>query len=162
MSSESVVSENYRIFEQLECYPWGNDAEFQSGLLAILGQNPSPDQARELEIRAKCFYFSRKNNMAVDYDEYKSWLNLRTLPSAGDSSIQPSNSKASQSPISSASSTTVPSHCPPAPYPRSFEQIVELITNGRPIPGIQEIPDTVLEGQESRSKAVPRKKPWEK
>ena len=40
--------------------------------------------------------------------------------------------------------------------------MVELITTGQPIPGIKEIPDTVLEGQASRSTPVKRKKPWEK
>ena len=51
---------------------------------------------------------------------------------------------------------------PPAPYPTSFSQIVELITNGELIPGIKEVPDTVLQGQASRSMTAKRKKPWEK
>ena len=51
---------------------------------------------------------------------------------------------------------------PPAPYPTSFSQIVELITTGQPIPGIREIPDTVLEGRDSQATSVKRKKPWEK
>ena len=51
---------------------------------------------------------------------------------------------------------------PPAPYPTSFSQMVELITTGQPIPGIKEIPDTVLEGRASQATPVRRKKPWEK
>ena len=51
---------------------------------------------------------------------------------------------------------------PPAPYPTSFSQIVELITSGKLIPGIKEVPDTVLQGQASRSMTAKRKKPWEK
>ena len=51
---------------------------------------------------------------------------------------------------------------PPAPYPSSFSQIVELITTGQPIPGIKEIPNTVLEGQDSQAAPAKRKKPWEK
>ena len=50
---------------------------------------------------------------------------------------------------------------PPAPYPTSFEQIVELISTGQPIPGIKEVPDTVLEGQASETKVGRRRKPWE-
>lgn len=50
---------------------------------------------------------------------------------------------------------------PPAPYPTSFSQIVELITSGEPIPGIKEVPDTVLEGRSSQPMTVKRKKPWE-
>ncbi|KAI9883623.1 MAG: hypothetical protein M1823_004611 [Watsoniomyces obsoletus] len=47
-------------------------------------------------------------------------------------------------------------------YPRSFAHIVNLIKSGEPIPGVKEIPDTVLEGQESNSTIPPRRKPWEK
>ena len=51
---------------------------------------------------------------------------------------------------------------PPAPYPTSFSQIVELITSGDPIPGIKEVPDTVLQGRSSQPTTVERRKPWEK
>ena len=43
----------------------------------------------------------------------------------------------------------------------SFNHIVELITTGQPIPGIKDVPSTVLEGQESQSTNSGRKKPWE-
>lgn len=46
-------------------------------------------------------------------------------------------------------------------YPSSFAHIVELITTGQPIPGIQEIPDTVLKGKETKASASRRTKPWE-
>lgn len=51
---------------------------------------------------------------------------------------------------------------PPPAYPMSFNHIVELITTGQPIPGVKEIPDTVLEGQASHSTTSKRRKPWEK
>lgn len=51
---------------------------------------------------------------------------------------------------------------PAVPYPTSFSQIIELITNGHPIPGIKEVPDTILEGQASQPSTAKRKKPWEK
>jgi Family of unknown function (DUF5572) len=47
-------------------------------------------------------------------------------------------------------------------YPTSFAHIVELITNNQPIPGIEEIPDTVLAGHDKPSKETRRPKPWEK
>ena len=50
---------NGGVFEQLEAYPWDTDPEFQSGLQAILSQSPSPDQAQQLTLRARCFYFAR-------------------------------------------------------------------------------------------------------
>lgn len=58
---------------------------------------------------------------------------------------------------SSAAATATPA----GPYPTSFAQIVELIESGKPIPGIEDIPDTVLTGQEGPSKETRRMKPWE-
>ena len=49
-----------------------------------------------------------------------------------------------------------------APYPTSFAHIVELITSGKPIPGIKDVPETVLSGQETQSKCERRRKPWER
>jgi hypothetical protein len=48
-----------------------------------------------------------------------------------------------------------------APYPKSFAEMVELITLGKPIPGIKEIPDTVLAEPENPG-VQGRRKPWEK
>ena len=47
------------VFQQLENYAWDADPEFQSGLQAILGSNPSAEQSEHLSLRARCFYFAR-------------------------------------------------------------------------------------------------------
>ena len=47
------------VYASLENYNWDDDAEFQSGLSAILGSNSSPEQASELALRARCFYYAR-------------------------------------------------------------------------------------------------------
>jgi hypothetical protein len=47
------------VYEALERYNWDDDFEFQSGLNAILGSNSTPDQAAELALRARCFYYAR-------------------------------------------------------------------------------------------------------
>lgn len=47
------------MFEALERYNWDDDVEFQAGLSAILGSNSSPEQAAELALRARCFYYAR-------------------------------------------------------------------------------------------------------
>ncbi len=57
--SATSAESDTQIFEQLEAYPWNKDAEFQGGLTAILGPNPSPEQAEELTLRARCFYYAR-------------------------------------------------------------------------------------------------------
>ena len=49
-----------------------------------------------------------------------------------------------------------------APKPASFAEICALIQEGKPIPGIKDVPDTILEGQASESQTEGRKKPWER
>jgi hypothetical protein len=44
----------------------------------------------------------------------------------------------------------------------SFQEIVQLIQNGEPIPGVREIPNVVLVGQDSGPTVAPKRKPWEK
>jgi hypothetical protein len=51
----------------------------------------------------------------------------------------------------------------PEPGPKfSYQEIVDMIQNGKPIPGIKEIPTTVLEGQGTTATKSVRRKPWEK
>lgn len=61
---------------------------------------------------------------------------------------------------------TIPHHEPEveqktAPYPPTFAQIVALITSNSPIPGIKEIPPTVLTDYCSEPVLPKRRKPWE-
>ena len=60
-SSDAMTSGEQDVvaFQQLEDYDWKSDPEFQSGLQAILGSNPSPEQAEHLTLRARCFYLAR-------------------------------------------------------------------------------------------------------
>lgn len=44
----------------------------------------------------------------------------------------------------------------------SYQEVVDLIQSGKPVPGIKEIPNTILEGQGTQSTQPRRKKPWEK
>ncbi|KAK3946320.1 hypothetical protein QBC46DRAFT_4030 [Diplogelasinospora grovesii] len=51
-----------------------------------------------------------------------------------------------------------------APYPASFQAIIEAVTTGKPVPGIKEIPNTVvrLPGITPVGKMQAPLKPWEK
>ena len=49
-----------QVYEQLDKYSWNTDDEFQNGLRAILGSNPTPEQMENLTLRARCFYYSRQ------------------------------------------------------------------------------------------------------
>ncbi|TKA49869.1 hypothetical protein B0A49_08302 [Cryomyces minteri] len=162
---------NGYVYEQVDRYLWDADEEFQGGLRAILGSNASPEQTSELT----------KFNAPVDFDQYKSWRQHNAPPAPNGTSgfltrsppiPEPSGSYTTTAP---GVPTTAPSNAPTettaspaagsaeqAPYPTSFAHIVDLITTGQPIPGIKEIPPTVLEGQGTQSSTSRRKKPWEK
>jgi hypothetical protein len=105
----------------------------------------------------------RKNHVTVDFPAYQAWRAQR--PSASGTLVDnelPSTAIQTSvpAPVLAPSSDEHATEEKP-PYPMSFNKIVDLITTGQPIPGIMEIPDTVLEGQESQSSGPKRKKPWE-
>ncbi|KAF2145887.1 uncharacterized protein K452DRAFT_324013 [Aplosporella prunicola CBS 121167] len=180
------ASPSSSIYAQVDSYPWDTDAEFQGGLSAILGSNPPSDRAAELTLRARCFYYSRKFNASVDFDAYKAYrasigapppslaangpatapATTSTLPDPAPASSSaptaPATVSAVTAPSAAASATASAAVPPDAPYPTSFAHIVELITTGQPIPGIKEIPDTVLAGQGTAPTASKRRKPWER
>jgi uncharacterized protein DUF5572 len=59
-----------------------------------------------------------------------------------------------------ASSSQISSDDDPPSIP--YAELVEMIQTGKPVPGIKDIPDTVLSGQGTQSVATKRRKPWEK
>ncbi|KAL8807000.1 MAG: hypothetical protein Q9182_000981 [Xanthomendoza sp. 2 TL-2023] len=151
-------------FERLEAYPFSSDKEFQSGLSTILSTNTSQDPEL-LALRARCFYFARKFHVHIDFEAYKSWHRVQNLQPVANAPNTSESAAVAELPNDISLENPIrPSHeseQSAAPYPSSFSQIVELITKGEPIPGIKEIPDTLLWGQESAPMTAKRKKPWE-
>jgi hypothetical protein len=148
------------LFRQLDAYSWDEDAEFQGGLSAILGSVQDPDQVAHLTLRAKCYYYARKAGTPVDFDGYKQWREQNSGPDTG-AEAAPIDAIARNGHPSLANGN-VSTVVPEPPKPATFAEICDMIAEGKPIPGIKDIPDTVLEGQASESQASRRKKPWEK
>ncbi|OJJ44849.1 hypothetical protein ASPZODRAFT_99785 [Penicilliopsis zonata CBS 506.65] len=148
-----------KIFDKLRAYPFTSDAEFANGLSTILGHQGTPATAAEINrdddliLQAKCFFFARKERLSqpLNFVAYKEWLKERQMgetpeiPPLGETSQSAETADSEQQPV----------------YPSSFSHIVDLITSGQPIPGIQQIPDTVLTGHTSSSSTPKRRKPWE-
>ncbi|KAL4959892.1 DUF5572 domain-containing protein [Aspergillus stella-maris] len=158
------------IFERIATYPFTSDPEFSAGLATILGHPTTPASREEINrnddlvLQAKCYYFNRKEKLSqpLDVTAYSTWLEAKHFTCASVVGPCDSNSSAKTSPSSGNAeprSNTVGSE--PA-YPTSFAHIVELITTGQPVPGIQEIPDTLLMGQGAASAKPRRLKPWER
>lgn len=162
-TSDDLDLGNTLLYHRLDEYPWDQDQEFQGGLRAILGSVQDPAQVEHLTLRAKCYYFARKAGMPVDFDGYRRWVEtLRgSAPTNGTHPV-PGEQEAIVRDEASTSGGGSVGGMSDAPRPASFAEICDMIAEGKPIPGIKEIPDTVLEGQASESITQKRKKPWEK
>ncbi|OJD11498.1 hypothetical protein AJ78_07743 [Emergomyces pasteurianus Ep9510] len=122
----------------------------------------------ELLLKAKIFYFSKKfpspANQSLTPQGYKTYLqhlknsnHITTTTAAADDAPTVTTTTTT---LSSSSYTTTTAPQEPS-YPTPFAHIVDLITNNQPIPGIQDIPDTLLTGKDKPSVAARRRKPWE-
>jgi hypothetical protein len=153
-------------FHQLDAYPWDDDQEFQGGLHAILGSvhDRDPAQVAHLTLRAKCYYYARKAGTHVDFEGYKRWVeDGHGRPQAnGTHAIDGASMDSGYGSAAVSNAAAGDGGMGSAPKPASFAEICDMIAEGKPIPGIKDIPDTILEGQASESQAARRKKPWEK
>ena len=168
------------IFIRISQYSFDSDSDYLNGLSSILGHPSVPPSASEiynnadLVLQAKCFYFTRKHEFPpVDPSAYRSWLQSRpsgdatSFPVAGQSSHISTAAPTDESTATSADvppslAATSPGSDQPPPYPTSFAAIVDLITRNVPVPGIEEIPDTVLDhGSSKVDNTARRRKPWE-
>lgn len=108
-----------------------------------------------------------KLSPSLDLQAYKTWQasNTGDEQSSEDTRQQPGTSDEPAGTVPSGNTTGSgprSNHSREPSYPSSFAHIVELITTGQPIPGIQQIPDTVLTGHDTSSEKPKRLKPWEK
>lgn len=166
-TSEQTSQDISATYTALHAYPFDNDTDYLSGLASILGHpNATPTNEElnspsnaDLILQVRCYYFARKHNLPpIDPASYSQWL------ARNYSSHAPTGTEAASynGAAPSASTASPPDQQPPPPYPTSFAEIVDLITRNVPVPGIEDVPDTVLEHGSSKVDHTPRrKKPWE-
>lgn len=159
-AQESDDFDKSYVYNQLDAYPFDQDEEFQGGLRAILGSAQSPEMIDHLTLRAKCFYYARKSGTKIDFDDYKNWVESnRSVPHTNGVSGEAGEIDPVEVIHEDPERVGIMAE---APKPASFRDLVDMIAEGKPIPGIKDIPDTILEGQASDTKKDARKKPWEK
>ncbi|KAI5955093.1 hypothetical protein KGF54_001654 [Candida jiufengensis] len=147
------------VYKQYLNYDWASNTEFQQGLSEILEsyketlkeQDPqatisSLDQTQLIN-QAKSFFFCQQTGHILNLEDFQDWK-LHN----GDKFSK--NNKIEE--ISDVSVKDDP------PYSSNYQELAELIMSGKPVPGIKEIPDTVLKDQGSESNKEQRVKPWEK
>ncbi|KAF5976171.1 hypothetical protein FCOIX_7261 [Fusarium coicis] len=180
-----ALKDETAIFTAFDTYPWSKDKNFMSGLYAILGepgqQNPQASLA-DMAIHARIFYYAQRIGVNIDFSAYKAWL-------ASNHDYQPPDvlpeeyrqrDVANASPVPALEwqkaapktdlyidrkAATAQSGSQDQPsYPMGFAEMIQLIQEGKPVPGIRQIPNTVVRDPTVKpvgARAVPRK-PWEK
>ncbi|KAF9280225.1 hypothetical protein BGZ68_007422 [Mortierella alpina] len=157
------------IFERFEKYDFEGDATFQNGLKSIVNGNQDKSEREQQEAieNAKYFYFSRFVQN-FDYSQYQAWRAQQpaapgTVSGSSEAIRDGNESHLNQlsTPDMTDITTTTPSTGADPSYPKSFQEICELIASGKPIPGIRQIPNNLAEGTPSEAKLAPKLKPWE-
>ncbi|KAF4436768.1 hypothetical protein FACUT_6179 [Fusarium acutatum] len=180
-----ALKDETAIFTAFDTYPWTKDKNFMSGLYAILGepgqQNPQASLA-DMAIHARIFYYAQRIGVSIDFSAYKAWL--ASNPDYQPPDVLPEEYRqrdvANASPVpvldwqkaapktdlyidrKTAAAQSGPQDQPS--YPMGFAEMIKLIQEGKPVPGIRQIPNTVVRDPAVKpvgARAVPRK-PWEK
>ncbi|CAK9441004.1 uncharacterized protein LODBEIA_P48730 [Lodderomyces beijingensis] len=164
-------------------YDWDQSADFQK-YLKELGQAevPSSDTTQLLD-QAKSFFFCQETGHILSLDEYEEWklhngdkydekAKIIELDAGADSGAETgANTGASTETGAVESGGDIGTEIEKrsnaqqieddAPYSSNYHNLIELIMTGQPVPGVKEIPDTVLKDQGSSSVKPQRSKPWE-
>ncbi|KFA66623.1 hypothetical protein S40285_03073 [Stachybotrys chlorohalonatus IBT 40285] len=187
-----LLKEDDAVFRAFDAYPWTKDNMFLSGLHAILGDpnaGTSLDSLRDMATHARIFYYAQRIGVTIDFARYQSWLEENhdhTIPDVlpdeyllaaetrdkgkGPELSTPSLPWQDAAPKTAlyvdrqaASASAAPGGGEPN-YPMAFAEMLKLLQEGKPIPGIRQIPNTVIRDPSVKpvgSRPVPRK-PWEK
>ncbi|GJN84904.1 hypothetical protein PLIIFM63780_008468 [Purpureocillium lilacinum] len=161
------------IFQAFDSYPWVKDKAFLAGLSAILGEpgspNPQGGSPTDIATHARVFYYAQRIGVQIDFAQYQQWLAHHPdhkppqvvppeyLPAqddagdkaAGDASSAPTLSWQQAAPKAdlyvdrSAASQASPGGAGEPSYPMGFAEMLKLLQEGKPIPGIRQIPNTV-------------------
>jgi hypothetical protein len=115
-----------------------------------------------MAIHARIFYYTQRIGVTIDFADYKSWLDQR--PDHSPPNILPpeyqSNAETEQQPTGTldwqkaapaadlyvdrgAADASSSSAGEPA-YPMAFAEMIKLLQEGKPVPGIKQIPNTVI------------------
>ncbi|KAF4344044.1 hypothetical protein FBEOM_2020 [Fusarium beomiforme] len=180
-----ALKDENAIFTAFDTYPWAKDKNFMSGLYAILGE-PGQQNAQaslaDMAIHARIFYYAQRIGVNIEFSAYKEWLSSNPDHQAPDvlpeEYRQRDEANASSAPVldwqkaapkadlyvdRKAAAAQSGSKDQPS-YPMGFAEMIKLIQEGKPVPGIRRIPNTVVRDPAVKpvgARAVPRK-PWEK
>ncbi|KAK0634525.1 hypothetical protein B0T17DRAFT_8657 [Bombardia bombarda] len=177
-------------FRKFDAYPWARDRPFLQGLIAMLGPiTASTDRQKALGItlQARIWWYKSRMDVAIDRSAYERYIeqDASTCPDpmllTKSDEIQRRMGATTPRPLPELPSWQLdaPKVDPSkkasdhrvqetggggAPYPESFQAIIEAVTTGKSVPGVREIPNTVVRqpGISPVGKMQAPQKPWEK
>lgn len=129
---------------------------YQSGLSAILGPpNSSNGSPADMAVHARIFYYAQRVGVQIDFARYTAWL--AENPSHSPAQVLPEEYLASQTepllPWQQAAPKAdlyvdrkAAAACSPdgqPSYPMGFADMLKLLQEGKEVPGIRQIPDTI-------------------
>lgn len=137
----------------------------QSGLHAILGEpnQQSPQTSLEdMTTHARIFYYAQRIGVNIDFGAYKTWLARKpdhqppdVLPEeyrqrdATNAAPTPALDWQKAAPktdlyIDKKAAATQSGPQDQPNYPMGFAEMIKLIQEGKPVPGIRQIPNTII------------------
>lgn len=158
------MSSQEQVYIEYLNYDWQLFSEFQEGLKQILDnylellkeQDPSITaipalDKQQLVDQAKSFFYCSHTGNILNLDDFQQWKIAHGDKYIKNKKVEEIVEKEPENDVSDEPH-----------YSSNYQNIVELIMSGKPVPGIKTIPDTVLPQQSSVASAKPRVKPWEK
>ncbi|KAI5466936.1 hypothetical protein BGZ63DRAFT_369939 [Mariannaea sp. PMI_226] len=175
------------IFQAFDSYPWQKDKNFMTGLHAILGEpGQSSFQGSLIDIatHARVFYYNKQIGVSINFMRYQDWLAKRpdyhppnvlpeeyyrqpetAAPSDGAQLFEWQQAAPKTELYVDRNAADAQASADDGPnYPMGFAEMLKLIQEGKPVPGIRQIPNTIIRDPSVKpigARAAP-KKPWEK
>ncbi|PHH77765.1 hypothetical protein CDD80_233 [Ophiocordyceps camponoti-rufipedis] len=188
LSAIRSLQDQDSIYQAFDSYPWSKDKTFLSGLSAILGESSTgtpQGSPQDIATHARVFYYAQRIGVQIDFAQYQVWLaqnpdhrppdvipTLSYSPTPSSSSPQPEppcsvlpwQQAAPKADLYVERSTSSDSSSGEPNYPIGFAEMLKLLKDGKPVPGIKQIPNTIARDPAVKpvgSRTAPRK-PWEK
>ena len=169
--------------EAFKVYMLPNLTELQTGFQKVLEMKHLPSGSNDAQLlieKYKYFYFSKQAFPVgynwrsrcfgqIDPGDFEKWKSQSNIPSFSEEAseeIFDDSTDLSRPWFKQYSPRNIPVTMPSIESQDSsgpsFDEIVELIMTGKPVPGIRAIPDKLSDEPPSVSSTIPPRKPWEK
>lgn len=134
---------------------------------------PQADR-EQLQLQTQIYVFCLETDNILELQDYQYWLATsansqaqqpaaETDSNAGATAGVARDVHAADEAAASDAAVAVDSNPPQEEYSSNYQEIVDMIVNNKEIPGVRQIPKTILDPADASASVLQqRKKPWEK